>query len=64
MNRSTSDTSTGGQKRQVWVLEGGAAVAHSVTVGISDGRSTEVTSGDLSAGMEAITDQRSGGAAP
>ena len=62
--RSTSDTSTGGQKRQVWVLEGGAAVAHSVTVGISDGRSTEVTSGDLSAGMEAITDQRSGGAAP
>ena len=64
--RSTSDagSSAGGQKRQVWVLEGGAAVAHSVTVGISDGRSTEVTGGDLAAGMEAITDQRSGGAAP
>ena len=64
--RSTSDaaSSAGGQTRQVWVLEGGVAVPRKITVGISDGRSTEVTGGDLSVGMEAITDQRSGGAAP
>ena len=54
----------GGKTRQVWVLEDGVAVAHSVTVGISDGRMTEVTDGDLAAGMEAITDQRSSGATP
>ena len=54
----------GGKTRQIWVLEGGVPVAHTVTVGISDGRMTEVTSGDLSPGMEAITDQRSGGAKP
>lgn len=54
----------GGKTRQVWVLQGGAPVAHTVTVGISDGRMTEVTSGDLAPGMEAITDQRSGGAKP
>ncbi len=54
----------GGKTRQVWVLEGGAPVAHSVTVGISDGRMTEVTGGDLAPGMEAITDQRSSGVTP
>ena len=53
-----------GKTRQVWVLEGGVAAAHSVTVGISDGRMTEVTGGDLAAGMQAITDQRSTGAKP
>ena len=64
--RRARDTAAGaGSKtRQVWVLEGGVPVAHQVTVGISDGRMTEVTSGDLAVGMEAITDQRSSGAAP
>lgn len=54
----------GAKARQVWVLEGGVAVPHSATVGISDGRMTEVTGGDLAAGMQAITDQRSSGATP
>lgn len=46
--------------RQVWVLQDGAAVAVTVTTGISDGRLTEVTGGELQAGMQVITDQRSG----
>ena len=45
--------------RQVWVLRDGAAVAVAVTPGISDGRMTEITAGDLTAGMLVITDQKS-----
>ena len=43
--------------RQVWVLRDGAAVAVPITAGITDGRMTEVTGGDLEAGMQVITDQ-------
>ncbi len=50
---------TGGQAKQVWVLQDGAAVAVKVTPGISDGRMTEITEGDLKEGMQVITDQRS-----
>lgn len=53
-----------GPNRQVWVLEGGAAKAVAITTGISDGRMTEVTGGDLTTGMLVITDQRSAGSAP
>lgn len=56
--------SGGGASRQVWVLQGGAAVAVGVTPGISDGRLTEISAGELQAGMLVITDQRSAGAAP
>jgi HlyD family secretion protein len=38
-------------------------VAVSVTPGISDGRMTEVTTGDLNVGDKVITDQRTAGAA-
>lgn len=44
--------------RQVWVLKDGSAVAVAVTPGISDGRMTEITGGDLQAGMAVITDQK------
>ena len=44
--------------KQVWVLRDGAAVAVAVTPGISDGHMTEITGGDLSAGMLVITDQK------
>jgi len=44
--------------QQVWVLRDGAPVAVSVTPGISDGRMTEITTGDLAEGMAVITDQR------
>ena len=48
--------------RQVWVLRDGAPVAVAVTPGISDGRMTEVTGGELQEGMLVITGQRSGSA--
>ncbi|MFA6262785.1 MAG: efflux RND transporter periplasmic adaptor subunit, partial [Bacteroidia bacterium] len=51
--------------KQVWVLPTGgkgAAVAVSVTPGISDGRMTEITAGDLQAGMQVIIDQKSAAA--
>jgi HlyD family secretion protein len=48
--------------KQVWVLQGDGAnalpVAVAVTPGISDGRMTEITGGDLKAGMRVITDQK------
>ncbi len=47
--------------RQVWVLPSGGdgtAVAVAVTPGISNGRLTEITGGDLQAGMQVITDQK------
>ncbi len=63
---SSADTSA---SRQVWVMpeggpEGGmgAAVPVAVVPGITDGRMTEITGGDLKAGMRVITDQRSGAA--
>ncbi len=47
--------------KQVWVLPSdghGAAVAVAVTPGISDGHMTEITGGELQAGMLVITDQK------
>jgi HlyD family secretion protein len=47
--------------KQVWILpEGGngVPVAVAVTPGISDGRMTEITGGDLSAGMLVVTGQK------
>ena len=55
-------TATGGAAKQVWVLRDGAPVAVNVTPGISDGRMTEITAGDLQEGMAVITDQRAGAA--
>jgi len=58
-------TATGsGPNTQVWVLREGAAVAIDISTGISDGRMTEITAGDLQAGMDVITDQRLGTTAP
>jgi HlyD family secretion protein len=53
-----------GLSKQVWVLRDGAAVAVAVTPGISDGRMTEISAGELQAGMLVITDQRTAGSAP
>ncbi len=48
--------------RRVWVLRDGQAVAVTVTPGISDGRMTEIIGGDLQAGMQVITDQKTAAA--
>ena len=55
---AAAGASTAGAK-QVWVLRDGLPVAVAVTPGISDGHMTEITGGDLQAGMLVITDQRS-----
>jgi len=47
-----------GQPRQVWVLKDGQPVALPVTVGVSNGRVTEVSGEGLSEGLEVITQQR------
>jgi HlyD family secretion protein len=58
-------TATGtGPSKQVWVLQKGVSTAVAVKAGISDGRMTEITGGDLQAGMLIITDQRATGSAP
>ena len=53
-----------GTAKQVWVLREGTAVPVAVNTGISDGRMTEVSGGELQAGMLVITDQRAAGSAP
>ncbi|NMM25710.1 MAG: efflux RND transporter periplasmic adaptor subunit [Glaciimonas sp.] len=55
--KSAASSASTAAVRQVWVLRNGAAVAVDVTPGISDGRMTEVTAGDLQVGMQVITDQ-------
>jgi HlyD family secretion protein len=58
---AAADASTA-MAKAVWVLRDGAAVSVSVTPGISDGRMTEITGGDLKAGMLVITNQKSASA--
>ncbi len=53
--------STGGGTRRVWILRDGVAHPVTITVGISDGRFTEITGGDLEPGMQIITEQLSSG---
>lgn len=55
---------SGNGARQVWVLKDGQAVSVPVKLGISDGRMTEVTGGELQEGALIITDQRAAGATP
>lgn len=47
--------------RQVWVLQDGQPTALPVTVGLSNGRVSEVTGEGIAEGMAVITEQRSGG---
>lgn len=46
-----------GRNRTVWVLRDGSPVAQHIGIGASDGKHTEVQSGDLQAGEAAILDQ-------
>jgi len=49
-----------GSKR-VWVLENGELKGVPVTIGFSDGKFTEILSGDLKPGMRVVTDMRQAG---
>jgi HlyD family secretion protein len=59
--RSAAATASTAGAKQVWVLPAdgqGAPQPVAVTAGISDGHMTEITGGDLKAGMRVITDQK------
>jgi HlyD family secretion protein len=56
--KSAAAGSSTATARQVWVLREGVAVPLAVVTGISDGRMTEITEGELEAGMQVITDQK------
>jgi HlyD family secretion protein len=67
--KGAAETASTASARQVWVLPeaadgkpkpGAAPVAVAVTPGISDGRYTEITSGELTEGMQVITSQTTG----
>ena len=60
--RSAAAGASTATARHLWVLRDGAAVSVAVVPGISDGRMTEITDGELEVGMEVITDQKSAGA--
>jgi HlyD family secretion protein len=65
--KGAADGASTAAARQVWVLPGeagkgqeatAAPVAVAVTPGISDGHMTEITGGDLKAGMQVVTAQK------
>jgi HlyD family secretion protein len=56
--RSAAAGASTASARQVWVLRDGTPAAVAVTPGISDGRMTEITAGDLKEGMLVITNQK------
>jgi HlyD family secretion protein len=57
--RSAASGASTALAKQVWVLpKDGVPLAVAVTPGISDGRMTEITGGDLVVGMLVITDQK------
>lgn len=53
-------TGAGNAARQIWVLKDGQATPVQVQTGLSDGRMTEISGGDLKEGMQVITDQKAG----
>jgi HlyD family secretion protein len=50
---------SGSGKQNVYVLRDGAPVAVPITVGVSDGRNTQVLSGELTPGMAVVVDAAS-----
>lgn len=56
--KSAAAGSSTAAARQVWVLRDGGPVSVAVVPGISNGHMTEITGGDLQAGMRVITDQK------
>ena len=62
-SRSTRNqgSEANGTTRQLWMLENGVPKALTVEVGASDGRLTEITSGDLAKGTNVITEALSNG---
>lgn len=55
-------TSNRGGPRQIWVLKGGQPTPMPVTVGLSNGRVTEVSGEGVAEGLAVITEQQAGAA--
>ncbi len=62
--RKTVRLDNRGGPRQIWILRDGKPQAVPVTVGISDGRLSEVSGEGLSEGLPVIIEQRSNGRTP
>ncbi|GAA6143004.1 efflux RND transporter periplasmic adaptor subunit [Hydrogenophaga sp. 5NK40-0174] len=60
-NKTAGEQPQAPGERTLWVLRDGAPQQVKVTTGISDGRKTEITGGELQPGMAVITEQRSNG---
>jgi HlyD family secretion protein len=52
------DDSANAREQKVWVLQKDVLVSVSITKGMTDGKSTEVTGGALEPGMEVVTDTK------
>jgi HlyD family secretion protein len=52
----TTNAKPGARKQQVWVLRDRKPVAIPVTAGATDGRMTEITSGEIQAGTQVLVD--------
>jgi HlyD family secretion protein len=63
MPRAPKKAGGNGPAKQLWVLRNGAPVAINVKTGISDGRMTEITEGEVTEGTPIITEQRSSASA-
>jgi HlyD family secretion protein len=60
VRKSAATSASTANAKQVYIVAAdGTPQAVAVTPGISDGRMTEITGGDLKAGMLVITDQKS-----
>ena len=57
--KTVTSSTDSGTTQTVWLLSNGEPVAVSVTVGASDGKHTEILSGDLKQGDRVITDSES-----
>ncbi|MGQ9725167.1 MAG: efflux RND transporter periplasmic adaptor subunit [Tepidimonas sp.] len=62
--RKTARLDTRSRPRQLWILRDGRPQPVAVTVGISDGRHSEVSGEGLSEGLLVIVEQRSNGRTP
>jgi len=60
--RTRKDGAPAGGARQVWVLQNGQPAPVPVMAGATDGRMTEIVSGELTPGAAVITEQSSGSA--
>jgi HlyD family secretion protein len=55
-SRQRKDSTANNKLQDVWTLRDGKLLAIAVSIGATDGRMTEVTSGDIEPGMSLVVD--------